>query len=58
VKLCGEPEGRWRATGVDPDGLDLACNDLTARLAFSARVTGGDQLRRMLGELGIAARAK
>ena len=58
VKLCGEPEGRWRATGVDPDGLDLACNDLTARLAFSARVTDGDGLRRMLGELGNAARAK
>lgn len=58
VKLCGEPDGRWRATGVDPDGLDMACNDLTARLAFSTRVTGGDQLRRMLGELGIAARAK
>ncbi len=58
VKLCGEPEGRWRATGVDPEGIDLACNDLTARLAFSARVTNGDQLRRMLGELGIAARAK
>lgn len=58
VKLCGEPEGRWRATGVDPDGMDLACGDLTARLAFPARVTGGDALRRTLAELGAAARAK
>jgi putative heme iron utilization protein len=58
VKLCGEPEGRWRATGVDPDGMDLACGDMTARLAFSARVTGGDALRRTLAELGVAARAK
>lgn len=58
VKLCGEPEGRWRASGVDPDGLDLACNDLTARLAFPDRVTNGEDLRRMLGQLGNVARAK
>jgi putative heme iron utilization protein len=58
VKLCGEPEGRWRATGVDPDGIDLACGDLTARLAFPGRVTGGDSLRKTLAELGAAARAK
>jgi heme iron utilization protein len=58
VKLCGEPEGRWRATGIDPEGLDLACGDLTARLAFPGRVTGGAELRRMLAELGAAARAK
>lgn len=58
VKLCGEPDGRWRATGVDPDGMDLAHGDLAARLAFPARVTGGESLRRTLGELGVAARAK
>ncbi|MDP2356963.1 MAG: DUF2470 domain-containing protein [Beijerinckiaceae bacterium] len=58
VKLCGEPEGRWRATGVDPEGIDLACKDMTARLAFSARVKDGDELRRRLGELGNAACAK
>lgn len=58
VKLCGEPEGRWRATGVDPEGLDLASGDLSARLAFPVRVTGGDALRRTLGELAAAARAK
>ncbi len=58
VKLCGEPEGRWRASGVDPEGLDLACNDMTARLAFPDRVTNGDDLRKMLVKLGNAARAK
>jgi heme iron utilization protein len=58
VKLCGEPEGRWRATGVDPEGMDLACGDLTARLAFPSRVTGGDSLRKTLAEVGAAARAK
>ncbi|MBX9758857.1 MAG: DUF2470 domain-containing protein [Beijerinckiaceae bacterium] len=58
VKLCGEAEGRWRATGVDPEGMDLASGDLTARLAFPARVTGGDALRRVLAELGAAARAR
>ncbi|MFN3891061.1 MAG: HugZ family protein [Beijerinckiaceae bacterium] len=58
VNLCGEPDGRWRATGVDPDGMDLASGDLVARLAFPARVTGGDMLRRTLADLGAAARAK
>jgi putative heme iron utilization protein len=57
-KLCGEPEGRWRATGLDPEGLDLACGDLTARLAFPARVVDGESLRRALVELASAARAK
>jgi putative heme iron utilization protein len=58
VKLCGEPEGRWRATGVDPDGIDLSFGDRTARLAFPARVTGANALRQTLAQLGAAARAK
>lgn len=58
VKLCGEPEGRWRATGVDPEGLDLACGDLFARMAFPVRVTSGAALRRTLADLGATARAK
>jgi putative heme iron utilization protein len=58
VKLCGEADGRWRVSGVDPEGLDLACGDLSARLAFPARITDGAGLRRVLAELGAAARAK
>ena len=34
-----EPSARWRATGLDPLGLDLAAGDQTARLAFAQPVT-------------------
>ena len=34
----GEPDGDWHATGIDPEGLDLACGDLTARILFPGRV--------------------
>jgi len=57
VKLARQPEGRWRATGLDPEGLDLACNDMVARVDFPQRITGPGALRRMLAELASAARA-
>ena len=58
TKLCGEPEGRWKVTGIDPDGVDLACGDLSARVAFSERVVTGAGLRRALADLAVAARAQ
>lgn len=58
VRLCKEPDGRWRATGLDPEGMDLMCGNLFARLAFPGRVTDETSLRRTLEELGAAARAK
>ena len=58
TKLCGEADGRWKVTGIDPDGVDLACGDLSARVAFPERVTTADGLRRALADLATAARAK
>ena len=55
-KLAGEPAGRWRATGLDPEGLDLMAGDLTARLIFPERITGPQALRRILGDLARQAR--
>ena len=55
-KLAGEPQARWRASGLDPDGLDLMAGDLTARLAFPQRITEPGALRRVLGELAAQAR--
>ncbi len=55
--LAGAPQGEWAATGIDPEGMDLACGDLTARLVFPQRVTDGDGLRKVLVELAKAARA-
>ncbi len=58
TKLLGEADGAWRVTGVDPDGLDLALGDRTARMPFSRRVLDGGVLRKMLAEAGAEARAK
>ena len=56
-KLAKEPAARWRATGLDPEGLDLSAGDLTARITFPQRITEANALRRVLSELGAAARA-
>jgi heme iron utilization protein len=57
TKLLGEADGAWQVTGVDPDGLDLALGDRTARMPFAARVANGLVLRKTLAECGARARA-
>ena len=56
VKLAGEADGAWKVSGLDPDGLDLAAGDRSARIAFPTRVTGAAQLRAVLKELADGAR--
>ncbi len=56
--LAGKPPGAWVATGLDPDGMDLAYEDLTARLAFPNRITTPGDLRKVLVELAAQARGK
>ncbi len=56
TKLAGEPAGRWRATGLDPEGMDLAAGDLTARIVFPAKITGPGGLRDVLVALAAQAR--
>lgn len=51
-----EGEG-WKATGLDPDGIDLQAGDRTARLAFPRRIATGGELRAVLAELARAGRA-
>ena len=58
TRLGGEPDGRWRATGLDPDGMDLMAGDLTARVTFPTRVTGPGDLRSVLVELAKQARER
>jgi putative heme iron utilization protein len=55
--LAGAPPGAWQATGLDPEGMDLADGDLTTRLVFPSRVTDSGGLRTMLVELAKAARS-
>ena len=58
TKLAGERDGAWKATGLDPEGLDLGLGDLTARVDFPRRVTGGGDLRAVLAEIATEARTK
>jgi putative heme iron utilization protein len=58
TKLLGMPDGDWRTTGLDPDGIDLAAGPLRARLAFPERVSSGSDLRAVLAQLAKDARAK
>ena len=52
-----KPAGPWRATGLDPEGLDLSAGDRTARILFPERVTGPGKLRLLLKALAEQARA-
>ena len=56
TKLLGAEDGPWQITGLDPDGLDLACGDLTSRLPFPDRVTSAEQLRKVVVALAAKAR--
>jgi putative heme iron utilization protein len=58
VKLLGEEAGPWRITGIDPDGVDLAAGDRTARLPFRERVTAAGPMRMALVAYAKEARAK
>ena len=57
TRLLGAEDGKWRLTGVDPDGLDLALGDLTLRLPFAERVTDPQSLRKTVVDLAAKARA-
>jgi putative heme iron utilization protein len=58
MRLAGAEDARWQVTGIDPDGLDLAAGDRTARIAFPERVTGAAQLRAVLKRLAEKARGR
>lgn len=57
TKLLGGEDGKWRLTGLDPDGLDLALGDATLRLPFPERVTSAAALRKVVVDLAAKARA-
>lgn len=58
TKLLGAAPGAWRATGCDPDGLDMQDGSRALRLDFPARVASPAALRKVLKELADRARAK
>ena len=57
TRLAGAPKAEWRATGLDPEGLDLAAGDRTVRVPFGHRITGPGELRKVLKAMADTARA-
>jgi putative heme iron utilization protein len=58
TKLLGAEQGPWQVTGLDPDGLDLACGDAVLRLEFPQRITSTARLREVLVDLADRARGR
>lgn len=58
TKLLGMPPGEWQTTGTDPDGLDLRCGQLRARLEFPHKVRTGGDLRAVLVHFAKEARSR
>ena len=56
-KLAGAKPGPWRASGIDPEGLDLIAGDATARVVFPRTISTPAQAREVLVELAKMARA-
>jgi heme iron utilization protein len=44
-----------RATGIDPEGLDVRCGDVVARLEFTAPVSGPEAVAAALAQLAATA---
>ena len=57
AKLDGQPDARWHATGLDPEGLDLAAGDRTSRIVFPSRIATAGALREILVALAKQSRA-
>ncbi|MEM9301535.1 MAG: DUF2470 domain-containing protein [Pseudomonadota bacterium] len=54
--LLGAPDGAWRLTGIDPQGIDLALGDDHRRLEFDAPLAGAEAVRPALVKLVKVAR--
>lgn len=58
TRLAGEAAGDWRASGIDPEGIDLLAGDRSARVTFPRRVTDAAALRAVLKTLADEARSR
>jgi putative heme iron utilization protein len=57
TRLAGAAPGEWRAAGLDPDGIDLACGGRFVRVEFPERAASSADLRRILKAMADSARA-
>lgn len=56
-KIAGAAPGQWRASGIDPEGIDLVAGDATARVTFPKVIRTPAESREVLVELARLARA-
>jgi len=56
TRLAGAPDGDWRASGIDPEGIDLVAGHEAVRVDFPARIPPGGSLRAALVDLARKAR--
>ena len=54
--FAGAPPGPWVAIGLDPEGVDLAAGDRTARIRFPEPVRNPESVIRVLTDLARGAR--
>jgi putative heme iron utilization protein len=57
TRLLGAPDGDWRCTGCDPEGLELQNERVALRLPFPQRVNSPGVLRAVLKQMADQARA-
>lgn len=55
LRLLAKGDAPWKASGVDPEGIDLVAGDLTDRIVFAKRVETPDEFHARLDELQRAA---
>lgn len=53
----GFDKGSWRASGLDPEGIDLVAGDATARVSFPRVIKTAAEAREVLVELARMTRA-
>ena len=55
ARLLGLPDGGWKMTGIDPEGVDLRNGRRTSRLDFDTPVRDPDEARAALARIAGTA---
>lgn len=58
ARFLGLPDGDWKITGIDPEGIDLRKERRTSRLDFDAPVRNPDEARAALARIVETAGAR
>jgi putative heme iron utilization protein len=54
--FAGATERGWTLTGLDPEGMDIACGDTIKRIFFPQKLTNAEELRKMLVDMARVGR--